>query len=40
MELGTVSAIALAKQHVRGVFQLSEKIIAAAAFASWDTIRK
>ena len=40
MELGTATAVALAKQHIRGAYQLTDEIIAAAALAGWDTIKK
>lgn len=39
MELGMATAVALAKQHIRGALQLSDEIIDAAADASWDMIK-
>jgi hypothetical protein len=40
MELGTATAIALAKQHIRGAFHLTGDIIHTPADASWDTIKR
>ena len=40
MELRIATAIALAKQHIRGAFQLTNEIIVATANASWDTIKR
>jgi len=40
MDLGTARAVSLAKPHVRGAYQLNDETIAAAANASWDTIKK
>lgn len=39
MELGTATAVALAKQHIRGAYQLTDEVIAAAALAGWDMVK-
>ncbi len=40
MELGMTTAVALAKQHIRGALQLSDDVIDSAADACWDMISR
>ena len=40
MELGIASAVALAKQHIRGKIQLTDKTINDSAEACWDMVKK
>jgi AcrR family transcriptional regulator len=40
LELGTSSAVSLAKQHIRGILELNEELIVLAAEAAWDAIAK
>jgi hypothetical protein len=39
-ELSFGVAISLAKQHIRGVLELDDEMIEAAANASWDALKK
>jgi AcrR family transcriptional regulator len=40
IEMGMATAVVLSKLHIRGAFQLNDDVIAVAAEASWDMLKK